>query len=118
MLSPNIKAQLLAASAAPQKVINPGFNQLLSYGGLHKIYGRATPDQLTKYRHSLILHKVHNDQNQGSDWVSINCNQNFNSRQQNIFFFTTNSYKIGNNLFAYRLSILNRNIKCDMLNHA
>ena len=56
---------------------------MVSYDGLHNIYSSATPDQVTKYRHSLLLRKVYNDQNQGSDWVLISFNQNLNARQQN-----------------------------------
>ena len=115
-LSPNIKKQLLSASAAPLKMFGYGLNQLVSYERLHKMCGRATPDQVTKYKIALMLHKCHDDQNQGSDWLSINFNQNFNARQQHIYFFKTNRYKIGNNLLSNRLNILNGSITYDMLN--
>ena len=117
-LGPNLKAQLLAASSAPLKIINRNFSQGVSYDRLHKYYNRATPDQVTKYRHSLMLHKVYNEQNQGSDWVSINFNQNFNARQNKIFFFKTNRYKVGNNLMSNRLNILNKDITYEMLNRS
>ena len=83
---------------------------------LHRINNRANPDQVTKYRLSLLLHKAYNDQNQGSDWESINFNQNFNARTQTVFFFKTNRYKIGNNLLSNRLNILNGYVTFDMLN--
>ena len=115
-LSPNIKKQLLSASAAPLKMFGYGLNQLVSYERLHKMCGRATPDQVTKYKHALMLHNCHEDQDQGSDWLSINFNQNFNARQRHIYFFKTNRYKIGNNLLSNRLNILNGSITYDMLN--
>ena len=115
-LSVNIKTQILAASAAPLKLISANYEQRLSYDRLHRINNRANPDQVTKYRLSLLLHKAYNDQNQGSDWESINFNQNFNGRTRTVFFFKTNHYKIGNNLLSNRLNILNGYVTFDMLN--
>ena len=117
-LSPNMKAQLLAASAAPLKLVNSNYDRRLSYNRLHEQCNRATPDQVTKYRHSLLLHRVYNDQTQGSDWVSINFNQNFNVRLHTIFFVKTNHYRVGNNLITNRLNILNGLVTFDMLNQS
>ena len=115
-LSVNIKRILLATSAAPLKLLGVGSNHFMSYDRLHRFYHRATPDQVTKYKHSLLLHKCYDDQSQGSDWLSINFNQNFNARQQHIFFYKTSRYKVGNNLLSNRLNILNKLITFDTLN--
>ena len=115
-LSVNLKKLLLSISAAPLKLLSGETTRLISYDHLHRFYHRATPDQVTKYKHSLLLHKCYDDQNQGSDWLSMNFNQNFNARQQHIFFYKTNRYRVGNNLLSNRLNVLNKLITFDNLN--
>ena len=115
-LSVNLKKLLLSISAAPLKLLSGETTRLISYDHLHRFYHRATPDQVTKYKHSLLLHKCYDDQNQGSDWLSMNFNQNFNARQQHIFFYKTNRYRVGNNLLSNRLNVLNKLITFDHLN--
>ena len=90
----------MSASAAPLKFLNCNFDPHVSYERLHTICNRATPHQVAQYKYSLILHKSYNDQQQGSDWLLINFNQNFNARINTLFFSKTNRYKDGNNLLA------------------
>ena len=115
-LGPNAYKQLMSASAAPLKLIHYNFDYYVSYERLHNICCRATPYQVAKYRHALLLHKCYNDPLMRNDWLALNFNQNFNARCSGIFFFKTNRYKVGNNLLANRFSMLNGIITHDMLN--
>ena len=81
------KSAITSCVSNPSKTNN--YDRRISYDRLHRMYSRANPDQVTKYRLSLLLHKAYNDQNQGSDWESINFNQNFNAQLQTVFFFRT-----------------------------
>ena len=114
-LSLNIYEQLLSASAAPLKLIYSNVDHQVSYKRLHTICNRATQCQVTQYKHSLLLLKSYNDQQQGTDWLSNNFDQNFDNRT-NTLFFETNRYKIGNNLLANRLKVINGVVSYDMLN--
>ena len=115
-LSLNAKNQLMSASAAPLKLVCCNFDHHVSYQRLHNICGRATPVEVMKYRHALLLHKCYNDLLMRNDWLALNFNQNFNARCNSIFFFKTNSYRVGNNLLSNRFNILNGNIPFDILN--
>ena len=115
-LSPKANNQLMSASAVPLKLICSNFDHHVSYQSLHNICGRATPVEVMKYRHALLLHKCYNDPLMRNDWLALNFNQNFNARCNSIFFFKTNSYRVGNNLLSNRFNILNGNIPFDILN--
>ena len=115
-LSPQLKQNLLAASAAPLKLTTPNYHRMMSYESLHYMNKRATPIQITLYKHSLLLHKIYNDESMGLNWVNLFFNQNFNERDNSVKFFNTSNYKVGNNIIANRFVILNGKIPNDWLN--
>ena len=74
-------------------------------------YGRATPIQMMKYKHSLLLFKLYNDTLQSEDW-----NQSFNNSSNKIRLFDTSNIRIGKNILSNRLTIMNNEIEFDWLN--
>ena len=82
----------------------------ISFVRLHEMCQRATPERFLLYKHALTLYKLLNGSDQTIEWVAINCNQVFTSRQ--IFFtsIVTNLKRVGLNALANRLNILNGRI--------
>ena len=115
-LGPLLKQKLLAASAAPLKAITQNYDRSMSYERLHYINQRATPDQITTYKHALLLHKIYNENSMSINWINMFFNQQFNARSNTIKFFNTSSYKIGNNVLGNRFVHLNGKIEFDWLN--
>ena len=96
---------------------NPNnYNYLISFNNLHYINQRATPDQITFYKHALLHHQLYNPENACNDWVELFFRQHFNERDQVIIFFNTSNYKIGSNLLTNRFTVLNGKIKLSWLN--
>ena len=116
-LSPYLKNLLLSASAKALKICTPNYNQSISYLKLHEINQRANPDQFCQYKHSLLLYELYNNQTPSIEWISLNYNQNFNSRKTDFEAFNISNYKIGRtNKISNRVAILNSKIPLDWLN--
>ena len=115
-LSNALKKQLVAASSSALKICTPNYNYLMSYKSLHYLNNRAMPDQIMLYKHSLLLHKVYNDDKPSRDWLSLNFQQNFNARFKKVQLFQNCKFKIGKNLLINRLSILTNEIELSWLN--
>ena len=115
-LSPALKQHLLAASSMALRLLNNRSDLRISYDQLHKIHKRATPINVMKYRQSIQLFKIYNNDNQSDDWIDLNFQQNFNARNDNIQIYDVSRLKVGKNLIINRLSILNGLIKLDWLN--
>ena len=115
-LSPNLKQQLLSASASALKICTPMYNYLTSHLSLHSMNNRATPSKMLLYKHALLLHKTYNDTKMSPEWLGLNFQQNFNNRNEMVNIIDTSKYKIGKNLLVNRLRILNGKIKLDDLN--
>ena len=98
------------------KAITHNYDRSMSYERLHYINQRATPDQITTYKHALLLHKIYNENSMSIDWINIFFNQQFNSRSSTVKFFNTSSYKIGNNVLGNRFVHLNGKIDFNWLN--
>ena len=107
---------MLAASAWALKLLGNRNDLLISYDDLHKFHKRATPMNVMKYRLSIQLYKIMNSEDQNADWVDMNFQQNFNTRNDTIQIIDTSRLKIGKNIVMNRLSILSRLIKYDWLN--
>jgi hypothetical protein len=115
-LSPNLKQQLLSASASALKMCNNNYDNTISFDQLHSINKRATPIQLMSYKHSLLLHKIFNNQLYFKDWLSLNFQQTFNARNNTVNIVDTSRIKIGKNIAINRLKIINGKIPYDWLN--
>ena len=115
-LKPELKQILLSASARALKVSQRAPDRFESFINIHTACKRALPNQLIIYKHSILLHKIYNSQSPKMDWIDLNFNQTFNTRQ--IYFRTTksNNHIIGNNILNTRLTVLNSKIPLIDLN--
>jgi hypothetical protein len=103
LMNPLSKNHLLAASARALNLCNCFNTPTLSYINLHITNQRATPNQLIKYKHAILLFKLYNRSEQSSDWIDLNLMQ---SRQLTFKISSTSNFKIGNNILSNRLSCI------------
>ena len=57
---------------------------------------------MSDYKHALQLFKLHNSNAMSDDWLSLNFQQHFNGRNENIQIYTVSKYKVGRNLLVNR----------------
>ena len=107
---------LLSASANALKLSQNRPDVYESFINIHKSCNRAQPEQLITYKHALLLHKLYNNQQPQADWIDINVYQIFNPRRKHFKIMKNNTYLIGNNLLATRLSVLNDKVSLEDLN--
>ena len=117
-LSNITKKQLLSASAQPLKMCTHNYDQSISFITLHTLNNRATPDKMIKYKTSLLLHKIVNNNDMSLEWQQLFFNQNFNQRNNRANFRDLSKYRIGKNLITNRLNILNNKIPYDWFNES
>ena len=87
-----------------------------SFEVMHKILKRGTPSQMSQYKHSLQLYKLHNSETMSDDWIDLNIQQNFNGRNDKFQAINTARFKVGRNLMVNRLSHLSNMIDYSRLN--
>ena len=68
------------------------------------------------YKHALLLYRIFNDPFQSLNWVSLNFQLLFNSRDHSIRVVDTSKLKIGKNLVVNRTKIVNGKIMYAWLN--
>ena len=73
---------------------------------------------MSTYKHALQLYKLFNSTNMSDDWISLNYQQNFNGRNENINIFRKSNYKVGNNLLVNRCHQLNNKINYSWFNES
>ena len=66
----------------------------VSQASLHKLEKRATPEQMMKYRLALQLHRLYNQEIENEDWIDLNFQQNFNSRNDKVKIIDNTRLKI------------------------
>ena len=112
----NLKTQLLGASAKALKMALHYPKHNISYLNLHSICNRATPNMFSDYKLALLLHKIYNFQIPVEEWLHLNMNQYFTSRQSH--FMTNSDYTcvIGKNALCNRFNHLNGKIMLNQLN--
>ena len=71
-----------------------------------------------QYKLAILLFKVINSETTSWDFISLFFNQNFNERNPYINFRDTSHYKIGKNILANRLPVLNNKIDTLWLNQS
>ena len=70
------------------------------------------------YKHAILLHKLYNKNFPETEWIALNFQQLLTSRQLKFSIIKTNRCKVGNNILANRLHILNNKIKLSDLNES
>ena len=88
----------------------------ISFVNLHLLYKRATPEQFLLYRHALCIYQVLNSDVMTREWLELNFNQVFTSRQTKFITLKTNRRKVGLNALANRAFILNNKIPLEWIN--
>ena len=88
----------------------------ISFINLHSLYKRATPEQFLLYRHALSVFKLLNSDVMTREWLELNFNQVFTSRQTKFITLKTNSRKVGLNALANRAFILNNKLPLEWMN--
>ena len=109
-LNPNSKQHLLSASANAIKLCDISNDPYLSYLDLHRSNKRATPTQMSTYKHSLLLFKLYNSNERSYDWLQLNLMQTLTGRQTNFRIFVQSNYRIGCNQMCNRFASLNNKI--------
>ena len=89
-----------------------------SFESIHRLAKRGTPIQMSHYKHALQLYKLHNSTTMSDDWVSLNFQQNYNGRNDNIQIFNNSNYKVGENLLVNRFKPLSNKIPFTWLNES
>ena len=88
----------------------------ISFIQRHKYEKRAMPMDFSKYRLAIQLYKIYNSTEMDSDWLDMNTQQNFNSRSNLFQIYDCSSIRVGKNIIANRMPILNNLINLDWLN--
>ena len=65
---------------------------------------------MIKYKHAISIHKLYNQELPKADWIDLNFNQTFTSRQTKFKTIGNNNFKVGNNLLSNRLTVANDQI--------
>jgi hypothetical protein len=115
-LNSHLHTLIKSASASALKLCTKNYNYQMSYDILHKINDRALPTQMIFYKHALSLFKTYHSQIPRFEWVALNFNQIFTSRQTMFVITSNQNYRVGNNILSNRFSILNKRIPLDWLN--
>ena len=69
-----------------------------------------------KIRYSWTIVVVVVVNNMSDDWISLNVQQNFNGRNEQIQIFNKSNYKVGRNLLVNRFQSLNNKIDYSWFN--
>ena len=116
ILKPELKQLLLSASSKALKLSQRTPDSYESFVNVHQSCKRALPNQLIKYKHSILLHKMYNSYCPEADWIDLNFDQILTTRQTKFKVIKSNKYIVGNNLLTTRLTILNDQIPLSDLN--
>jgi hypothetical protein len=115
-LNANLKRSLLSTSVSALKMalLYPKHN--INYINLHQITKLTTVEVFGMCKLELLLFKVYNDCLPNDEWVQLNVNQYFTSRQTFFRINTNNLLTCGTNELSNKLHHLNGLIKLDHLN--
>ena len=70
------------------------------------------------YKHAILLNKLYNIQLPETEWIALNFQQILTTRQTKFLVIKTNNKRIGNNILANRLYVLNNKINLSDLNES
>ena len=116
-LHQSLKNNLLSISAKAIKICAKSTDTwMLSFGSLHEMAGRSTPDKLMSYKLALQLYRTFNYKCPTNDWLSINFNSVLTSRQNKFSINKTNRLKVGMNILSNQFNTLNGKIDLNWLN--
>ena len=115
-LKANIKRSIRCASTNALKICTKNYNYMMSYDHLHSVNNRAQPAQILKYKLALMLFKLYRDKIPSHEWLALNEEQIFTSRQTKCNVNSYSNYKVGFNTPTRRLTFINNAIELVWLN--
>ena len=115
-LNLNCKKMLLTASSNALKLAYNYRFPFISYLNLHNMAKRATPSMFTNYKLALMLHNLYNSDLMSDEWIHLNLNQVFTSRQTMFHINKNNNLNVGMNALSNRLHLINDKIPLEWMN--
>jgi hypothetical protein len=110
------KKLLLMASSYFLKVVFNYRYLFISQAAIHTLAKRATPSMFTTYKLALMLYNIYNTDIQSTEWIMLNLNQVFTSRQKCFRINKQNKVNVEINALSYRLHSLNDKIPLEWQN--
>jgi hypothetical protein len=110
------KHQLLAASANAIRSCLNNPTPFISYDKIHCNFKKATPEQISLYRISLLLYKSFNTNISTLDWAELNFQSINTGRQTTFDAHRQINYEIGNNILTNKLFCVRRLVQLDFFN--
>ena len=105
----------LPASSKAIKTCIKYLSKDVSFVRIHEMFERALPEIFLLYRHALLLYKLMNSNSHTCEWVHLNFNQILTSRQTTFMATKSNRKRVGLNVIANRVFILNGKIPLSWL---
>ena len=112
----SLKQTLLSASAKALRVCIGFVDNNLSFLNLHNLCSKATPGMIMNYKLALCLYKLYNVEFDPFEFAVLNFNLILTGRQTEFITLKSNSFKVGVNLLANRLFLINNKIPLSWLN--
>ena len=106
-LKPQIKQQILLASARALRICTTNYDNPISFKQIHTINKRATPKQMMTFIYAILLNKIWNETIYSKHWLAPNFQQNCKERIESVRIFETSNSKVGKNLVVNRLKVIN-----------
>ena len=97
-------------------VCHSGNIYMIFYENIHKMNNRAMPNAVKLYKSAIQLFKIYNITENTLDWTIVNLDQIITTRQTHFITLKSNAKKVGLNILANRLSVLNGKIPFSWLN--
>ena len=69
-----------------------------------------------KYKLSIQLYKLYNNETQNDDWIDLHFQQNFNERNHRVQIIDSSKIRVGKNILTNKLSVITNQIEYDSLN--
>ena len=110
-----LKQKLLSASARALRVCCKMEVNMMSFASIHLFCNRATPDPMMSYKLAICLFKLYNCEFNNVEFILLNFNQIFTSRQTTFKTNKSNRTKVGINSLVNRLHSINDKIPLDWL---
>jgi hypothetical protein len=115
-LNHNLKQQLLLTSACALRTCITHNSPCISFTDFNKLCSKPLPDNISKYKLLLVLHKAFNSNVQDTDWLNFNNQIILTGRKTKFIMFKTSSYKIGLNIITNRFHSISNKIELNYLN--
>ena len=106
----------MSSSAKAIKTCVKYDTSLISFIDIHKMYKRAHPENFLLYKHALSLYKLYWTDVPSTEFIALNLNSIFTSRQTKFITSHDNNRRVGLNALANRLHYVNDRVPLIQLN--